>query len=107
MPVYARAGAMLPQAPDMAHTGERPWDTLTFEVLPLADASRRLPLPDGGVVDVEMQLAGGVASFAVDGPERRYRVVVIAPGTKAPRDDLSIPLAEGTLGRAGVDLPLD
>lgn len=106
MPVYVRAGAVLPQAPDMAHTEERPWDTLTFEVLPLADALRRFPTPDGGVVTVEMRLAGGVASLAVDGPERRYRASVIAPGTAAPRDDRTISLPDDAGGRASVDLPL-
>ena len=34
MPLYARAGAIIPTGPAMRHTGERPLDTLTLDLFP-------------------------------------------------------------------------
>ncbi|GIV53184.1 MAG: hypothetical protein KatS3mg038_3705 [Candidatus Kapaibacterium sp.] len=34
LPLYVRGGAILPLAPEMAHTGEKPWDPLTVLIYP-------------------------------------------------------------------------
>lgn len=39
LPLYVRGGAILPMAPDMAHTGEKPWDPLTLDVYPSDESS--------------------------------------------------------------------
>ncbi|MDR3669925.1 MAG: glycoside hydrolase family 31 protein [Holophaga sp.] len=33
-PMFLRAGSLFPLAPDMQHTGEKPWDPLTLDVYP-------------------------------------------------------------------------
>jgi len=34
LPLYVRGGSILPSAPPMNHTGEKPWDPLQFDVYP-------------------------------------------------------------------------
>jgi hypothetical protein len=34
IPMFLRAGSLFPLAPDMQHTGEKPWDPLTLDVYP-------------------------------------------------------------------------
>jgi alpha-glucosidase len=34
LPLFIKAGAIIPQAPDMLHTGAKPWSPLTVEVFP-------------------------------------------------------------------------
>lgn len=36
IPLYVRAGAVLPLAPQMEYTGERPWDPITLDLYPQA-----------------------------------------------------------------------
>ena len=40
IPVYVRAGSIVPEQPEMRYTGEKPIDPLIFEVLPFADAQK-------------------------------------------------------------------
>lgn len=47
LPLYIRAGAVIPLAPDMAHTGERQWNPLTVEIYP------------GNVIDATFELVDG------------------------------------------------
>ena len=39
IPLYARAGSIVPLGPDVQYTGEKPWDELTIKVFPGADGS--------------------------------------------------------------------
>ncbi len=47
IPVAVRAGAIIPLAPDMKNTGEKPWDPLTLEVFPSGRSSFTLYRDDG------------------------------------------------------------
>jgi len=47
IPVAVRAGAIIPLAPDMLSTGEKPWDPLTLEIFPAARSEFTLYRDDG------------------------------------------------------------
>jgi alpha-glucosidase len=47
IPVAVRAGAIIPLAPAMKNTGEKPWDPLTLEVFPCGRSSFTLYHDDG------------------------------------------------------------
>jgi alpha-glucosidase (family GH31 glycosyl hydrolase) len=34
VPMFVRAGAIIPLAPEMNYVGEKPWDLLTFNIYP-------------------------------------------------------------------------
>ncbi|PTX96621.1 glycoside hydrolase family 31 protein [Opitutus sp. ER46] len=56
IPVYARAGAIIPQQPPMRHTGEKPVDPLILTVFPLRDGQEstyRLYEDDGHAEDYQ------------------------------------------------------
>ena len=44
IPIYVRAGAILPLAPEMPYTGERPWDSVTLDLYPRVGATNRATL---------------------------------------------------------------
>lgn len=46
-PVYIKAGSIIPMAPDMQYTAEKPWDNLTLAVYPGGDASFTLYEDEG------------------------------------------------------------
>jgi alpha-glucosidase len=47
IPVAVRAGAIIPMAPDMKNTSEKPWDPLTLEVYPSGNSGFTLYSDDG------------------------------------------------------------
>ncbi len=47
IPVAVRAGAIIPMAPDMRSTSEKPWDPLTLEVFPSGKSAFTLYRDDG------------------------------------------------------------
>ncbi len=47
IPVAVRAGAIIPMAPDMKNTAEKPWDPLTLEVFPSGKSEFTLYSDDG------------------------------------------------------------
>jgi alpha-glucosidase len=47
IPIAVRAGAIIPLAPDMNNTAEKPWDPLTLEVFPSGRSSFTLYRDDG------------------------------------------------------------
>ncbi|HXT00580.1 MAG TPA: TIM-barrel domain-containing protein [Elusimicrobiota bacterium] len=51
IPVAVRAGAIIPMAPDMKNTGEKPWDPLTVEIYPSGSSSFTLYRDDGASFD--------------------------------------------------------
>jgi hypothetical protein len=42
IPLFVRAGTILPTAPDMMFTGEKPWDPITLEIWPEGDSTGSL-----------------------------------------------------------------
>ncbi|MCX6129006.1 MAG: DUF4968 domain-containing protein, partial [Proteobacteria bacterium] len=47
IPVFIRSGAIIPKAPLMQHTGEKPWDPLTLEFYPDGESHFKLYQDDG------------------------------------------------------------
>ncbi len=47
IPVAVRAGAIIPLAPDMRHTGEKSWDPVTLEIFPAGKSGFTLYSDDG------------------------------------------------------------
>jgi alpha-glucosidase (family GH31 glycosyl hydrolase) len=48
MPIYIRSGAVLPLAPEMQYTGEKPWDPVTLDCYPCAGPLLRSRTAEGG-----------------------------------------------------------
>ncbi|MFW7378417.1 MAG: DUF5110 domain-containing protein [Oligoflexus sp.] len=53
IPVFARAGAIIPKAPLMQYSGEKPWDPLTFEIYPEGRSEFTLYHDDGKSQDFQ------------------------------------------------------
>ena len=51
LPLFVRAGAIIPMAPQMVHTGEKPWDPITFDIYPAGSSSFKLYADDGNSPD--------------------------------------------------------
>src|SRR5262249_24544594 len=39
LPLFVKSGAIIPMAPAMTYTGEKPWDPITLDVYPNGDSS--------------------------------------------------------------------
>ena len=90
VPLFARAGAIIPLGPDVQYTGEKPWDDLEIRVYPGADGSFVLYEDEGdsfryeqGVCStIEFKLRGRTltigarkGSFPGMLQQRRFRIV--------------------------------
>ena len=90
VPLYVRAGSIVPLGPDVQYTGEKPWDDLEIRVYPGADGSFTLyedegdsyRYEQGACSTIEFTLRGrtlsiGARSGAFPGmpQQRRFRVV--------------------------------
>ena len=90
VPLFARAGAIIPIGPDVQYTGEKPWNDLEIRVYPGADGnfvlyedeSDSYRYEQGACSTIEFTLRGrtltvGVRSGAFPGmlQQRRFRVV--------------------------------
>jgi hypothetical protein len=81
IPLFVRRGAVVPLAPPMLHTGERPWDPLTLEVFtPAADAvvKRELYEDDGASMGY-LRGAQRVTPFVLQ-REGAWLSLLIGPG---------------------------
>jgi alpha-glucosidase (family GH31 glycosyl hydrolase) len=47
IPLFVRAGAILPMAPDMMYSSEKPWDPITLEIWPAGESTGTLYQDDG------------------------------------------------------------
>jgi alpha-glucosidase len=84
VPMYVRAGAIIPMGPEMNYVGEKPFDPLTFVVYPDAkgEASARVYEDDGSTqsyrqgvyrrTSVSATRAGGALQIKVGAPEGSY-----------------------------------
>jgi len=75
IPVAVRAGAIIPLAPDMRNTAEKPWDPLTLEVYPEGRSSFALYRDDGVSFDY-LKGKSTVTSFASEETPSTVRVTV-------------------------------
>ncbi|KAA8486854.1 DUF4968 domain-containing protein [Arcticibacter tournemirensis] len=53
IPVFAKAGAIIPMQPEMKYTGEKPVDKITLDIFPGANSSFRLYEDDGLSLDYQ------------------------------------------------------
>ncbi len=90
VPLYARAGAIIPIGPDVQYTSEKPWDNLEIRVFPGADGRFVLyedegdtyAYEQGACSEIEFSLRGGTLTIAARRGSfpgmlavRRFRVV--------------------------------
>ena len=92
MPLYVRAGSILPLGPDVQYTGEKPWDDLEIRVYPGADGRFTLyedegdsyRYEQGACSTIEFTLRGstltvGARSGSFPGMLQQRRVRVVTP----------------------------
>jgi hypothetical protein len=76
-PMFLRAGSLFPLAPDMQHTGEKPWDPVTLDVYPDPERVARAELyEDDGLSTGYRQGAFRRAFLEARLDARRRRVTV-------------------------------
>jgi len=52
MPIYVRSGAILPLAPEMQFTGQKPWNPITLDIYPDADETTQANLYEDDTVSI-------------------------------------------------------
>jgi len=72
IPVAVRAGAIIPLAPDMKNTAEKPWDPLMVEIFPDGRSSFALYRDDGATF-AYTRGESTITRFACDAVERRVQ----------------------------------
>ena len=102
VPLYARAGAIIPLGPDVQYTGEKPWDDLEIRVYPGADGRFVLYEDEGDTYryeqgacsEIEFTLRGRTlsvgarrGSFPGMLQQRRFRIVTPDGTTREIRYD--------------------
>lgn len=55
LPLFVKAGAVIPMGPVMSHTDEKPLDPLTLAVYPVADGAFMLYEDDGATLDYQVE----------------------------------------------------
>ena len=103
IPVAVRPGAIIPMAPDMRNTSEKPWDPLTLEVFPSGKSEFTLYHDDGRSFAYE---AGDFTVTRLSCEEADRAVAVLRLGVEQPLHadrvpDAVPPAAEPRLGRGG------
>ncbi len=98
VPMFVRAGSILPLGPEMQYVGEKPWDDLEIRVYPGADGSFTLYEDEGDGYDYEKgkyteipftwddrarRLTIGPRQGSYEGmlPSRQFRIVLVTPGS--------------------------
>nr|MCR5179884.1 DUF5110 domain-containing protein [Bacteroidaceae bacterium] len=102
MPVYVRAGSIIPFGPEVQYSNEKPWDNLEIRVYPGADATFTLYEDEGDNYNYERgafteipfqwndktrQLTIGVRKGEFPGmlQQRRFTIVVVGQEAESPR----------------------
>jgi hypothetical protein len=89
-PMFLRAGSLFALAPDMQHTGEKPWDPLTLDVYPHpATVARGVLYEDDGLSNGYQR--GACRRSALEAgldPERKRMTVKIGPAAGSYPDAL-------------------
>jgi alpha-glucosidase len=80
VPMFVRGGAIIPLGPEMKHTGERPFDPITFAIYPDEQGSASTTLyEDDGISPAYQQGEFRRTAIAVKRSSARYIVNVGAP----------------------------
>lgn len=75
LPLYVRAGAILPLAPDMAYTGEKAWDPLTVLIYPGDQPESQFSMIDDQEhLHIWFRQTGAKIIVGVDGAQKRRTV---------------------------------
>jgi alpha-glucosidase len=103
IPVAVRAGAIIPLAPDMKNTGEKPWDPLTLEVFPRGRSSFTLYRDDGAsfayrkgeytVTRIAAEATGDSVRLTIDESNKRFAPSVYRVRFHLGRTPTSVRLA--------------
>jgi alpha-D-xyloside xylohydrolase len=94
LPLFVRAGTVIPMGPELEYANQRAWDPLSFDVYPGADGVTEVELTDDHrglrfqltVEGTRLQLDGGPLDYAAD-------VRVHRPGTRPSVGRLGRPIA--------------
>ena len=103
IPVAVRAGAIIPLAPAMKNTGEKPWDPLTLEVFPCGRSSFTLYHDDGAtfayrqgeytVTHLAAEATGDSVRLTIDESNKRFAPSVYRVRFHLGRTPISVRLA--------------
>jgi len=103
IPVAVRAGAIIPLAPAMKNTGEKPWDPLTLEVFPCGRSSFTLYHDDGAtfayrqgeytVTHLAAEATGDSVRLIIDESNKRFAPSVYRVRFHLGRTPISVRLA--------------
>lgn len=96
LPLWVRAGSIIPLGPDMRHTGEKPLDPLTLEVY-YPDSSGKLIVFDEDQPDITVQYARRDGQFALEvaGAPGAVEIVLYGvPGKSARLDGEPVAVRE-------------
>jgi alpha-glucosidase (family GH31 glycosyl hydrolase) len=82
MPVFAKAGSIIPLQPAMLYEGEKPIDKITLEIFPGADGSFELYEDDGkslnylnkeySITSIKSKVTGGDVHVSISKPAGKY-----------------------------------
>jgi alpha-D-xyloside xylohydrolase len=120
VPMFVRAGSILPLGPEMQYVGEKPWDDLEIRVYPGADGSFTLYEDEGDGYDYEKgmyteipftwddharRLTIGPRQGSYEGmlPSRQFRIVLVTTGSHSAAQPAP---ASQTITYAGEQLTL-
>lgn len=81
VPLFVRAGTILPTAPDMMFSGEKPWDPITLDVWPAGESSGSLYQDDGITTAFTNGESTTTAFHCVEQPGKKV-AFAIAPSNK-------------------------
>lgn len=91
LPLFVRAGAVIPMGPELQYANERPWDPLSFEVYPGGEGVTEIELTDAQR-QLRMQLTVEGRSVLLEGGPLDYEADVYVHRPDGPR-------VAGLLGR--------
>lgn len=83
IPLFVRAGAILPTAPDMMYSSEKPWDPITLDVWPAGESMATLYQDDGATTAFtkgesttttfrSVERAGKSVAFRIEPSNRKF-----------------------------------
>jgi hypothetical protein len=78
-PIYIRSGAILPLAPEMQYTGERPWDPITLDLYPHSGETNQTILYEDDTLTTayrEGRFRKTTASVSADAASKTVRVEI-------------------------------
>jgi alpha-glucosidase len=113
IPVAVRAGAIIPLAPDMKDTGEKPWDPLTLEIFPSGRSSFTLYRDDGAtfayrqgestLTRLTVDEAGDSVRLAINESNQRFAPTTYRVRFHLNRTPVGVQVADSALRRATGD----